>query len=132
MAAGAFASGVAAAVMLAGCAHRVAQPGPPDPVFLDATPRLGETVSVRGTLAWAFPDRDLYPPGATARRRDPAHCLPVLIPVGDATLAAIATRLNGSLVQVDGVIVQAAPPGPATLSTCKAAGIRVEALAPAR
>ena len=130
--AGVVATVLAAALALGGCAHRVAHASPPEPVFLDATPLLGETVSVRGTLAWEFPDRDLYPPGATVRSRTPAQCLPVLIRIDDKALAEAATRLHGSTVRVDGVIVAAGAPGPEALASCKPVGIRVEALTPER
>ena len=123
---------MSAVVATGGCAHRVAQSAPAEPVFLDATPLLGETVSVRGTLAWEFPDRDLYPPGATARTRERGECLPVLIRVDDAALAETATRLNGTTVRVDGVIVAAGAPGPDALASCKPVGIRVDALTPER
>jgi hypothetical protein len=116
------------ALALSACAPRVAREVAPAPVFVDATPLLGEDVVVHGVLRWQDRSRELVPADDAGARRLPRPCLPILIPLGEQALADAATRLNGKRVRVEGVIVDAVPRGLVATKACQAVGLRVAVL----
>ena len=128
---------VAASIAMVGlsigrCAHGVAKPSPPDPLFVDATPPLGRFVSVPGTLRWKQHERGLYPADTTKTTMSREQCLPVLIRTNDKALAESARRLHGATVRIDGVVVRAAALGRVSVFSCNPVGIEVVGLRPER
>ena len=110
------------------CAPRVAREAAIAPVFVDATPLLGQDVTVHGVLRWHDGYRELLSGDDRDADRVPRPCLPILIPLGETALASAATQLNGKRVRVEGVIVDAVPRGLVATPACQPVGLRVAVL----
>jgi hypothetical protein len=116
---------------LAACAAPATRDAGVDPLFVDATPRLGEDIVVFGELRWRAQTRELVPMAAE-RLALPRPCLPILIPLGETTLAQAAMRLDGKRVRVEGVIVEAMARGLVATPACRKVGLRVAVLEAAK
>lgn len=119
---------VAFALSASACAPRGARETPVDPLFVDATSRLGEDVVVHGVLRWQDGYRELLTVSGAGAAGAPRPCLPILIPLGEQSLADAATQLNGKHVRVEGVIVDAVARGMVTTPSCQPVGVRVAVL----
>jgi hypothetical protein len=97
-------------------------------VFDDASPLLNTNVQARGLLRWTFENRNLFPPEASADHVSAKTCLPVLIPSNNNALIELAKKMDGHIVTVSGRIVQVAPQGKVSVTTCKQQGIEVNSI----
>jgi len=97
-------------------------------IFDDASPLLNTTVKVRGLLHWTFENRNLFPQGTSTDHISSKICLPVLITSDSRALLELAKKKDGYVVTVSGRIVDVAPPGMVSVTSCKPVGIEVTAI----
>jgi len=110
------------------CGARPRRPEVANPMFVDASPLLNTTVEVRGLLRWTFENRNLFPPGTSADHISSSNCLPVLITSDNHAILELAKKKDGRIVTVRGRIVETAPQGMVSVTTCKKVGIEVSSL----
>lgn len=96
-----------------------------NPIFEDATPFVNTIVRVRGVLSWTFENRNLFPLGTNSENMSLKHCLPLLISNGSRELLESVEKKDGRVVELSGRIVQLAPEGMISVTTCKQVGLDV-------
>lgn len=110
------------------CNARSGRSDAAETIFDDASPLLNTSIQVRGLLRWTFENRNLFPPGTSTDHISSKTCLPVLITSDNRALIDLAKKKDGHVVNLSGRIVDVAPPGMVSVSTCKPVGIEVTAI----
>ena len=116
------------ALCAASCSAQPKYPKATSSVFDDASPLLNTNVQVRGLLRWTFENRNLFPSETSADHASTKTCLPVLIPGNNDALIELAKKMDGHIVTVSGRIVEVAPQGKVSVTTCKQVGIEVNSI----
>jgi hypothetical protein len=98
------------------------------PLFSDASGMIGQRVSMEGYLRYELENQNLFPVEEAKTGIKKKSCLPILIDSQKKSLIEAATRLNGSIVIINGVIVNTATPGMVTVNICKSVGIDVDSI----
>jgi hypothetical protein len=112
----------------ASCSAQPKYPKVTRSVFDDASPLLNTNVQARGLLRWTFENRNLFPPETSADHVSTKTCLPVLIPGDNDALIELAKKMDGHIVIIRGRIVEVAPQGKVSVTTCKQVGIEVNSI----
>lgn len=99
----------------------------PSDLFVRSENHIGERVKVVGYLRYRFENRNLFP-AKEFERRSTEYCLPILIRNKKTELLKLTEALDDNIVEVQGVIIQIAPPGMAAVFACKQVGIEVDTI----